>query len=66
MATITMAMSPAAGPDTLKCDPLIAPTIMPPTTPAIMPEINGAPEPSAIPRHKGSATRKTTMDEGML
>ncbi|GGI60068.1 hypothetical protein GCM10011446_15630 [Acinetobacter vivianii] len=36
---------------------------MPPTIPAIMPEIMGAPEAKAIPRHKGKATRKTTTPE---
>jgi hypothetical protein len=33
---------------------------MPPTIPAIMPENKGAPDASAMPRHSGTATRKTT------
>jgi hypothetical protein len=32
--------------------------------PAIIPENNGAPEASAIPRHNGNATRNTTNPEG--
>jgi hypothetical protein len=32
--------------------------------PAMIPERSGAPEASAMPRHKGSATRKTTNPEG--
>jgi hypothetical protein len=56
----TTAVRPAAGPLTLECDPLSAPTTIPPTMPATKPEISGAPEASATPRHNGSATRKTT------
>ena len=56
----TIAVKPAAGPLTLVCDPLNIPTTMPPTIPASTPENNGAPDASAIPRHKGSATRNTT------
>jgi len=36
---------------------------MPPMTPEIMPEIKGAPEASAMPKHKGKAIRKTTKPE---
>jgi hypothetical protein len=40
---------------------------MPPTIPAISPLKNGAPDASAIPKHKGTATRKTTiLDEKSL
>jgi hypothetical protein len=60
-----MAASPAAGPLTPIWDPLRAPTIMPPTIPAINPENKGAPLASAIPKHNGSATKKTTILAGM-
>ena len=56
-----MAVRPAAGPLTLVCDPLMAPTSNPPTIPARIPEISGAPEASATPKQSGSATKKTTM-----
>jgi hypothetical protein len=32
--------------------------------PAIKPDNGGAPEAKAMPRHKGSATRKTTTEAG--
>jgi hypothetical protein len=32
--------------------------------PAIRPAMGGAPDAAAMPRHKGKATRKTTMDAG--
>jgi hypothetical protein len=38
---------------------------MPPTTPAIMPAKSGALEARATPRHRGRATRKTTIDAGI-
>ena len=41
------------------------PITIPPMIPEIRPEIKGAPQASAIPRHKGSATRKTTIPAGM-
>jgi len=59
-----MAVKPAAGPLTLNCEPLNEPITIPPTIPAIIPENRGAPEPNAIPKHRGSATRKTTTEEG--
>jgi hypothetical protein len=65
IATATMAVNPAAGPLTLKEDPLRRPTTMPPTTPAIMPAKSGALEARATPRHRGRATRKTTIDAGI-
>jgi hypothetical protein len=37
---------------------------MPPTTPAITPENKGAPEASAMPKHKGKATKNTTILAG--
>ena len=60
IATKTIAVKPAAGPETLSCEPLNKPTTIPPTTPEIIPENKGAPLARAIPKHNGSATRKTT------
>ena len=57
----TTAVRPAAGPLTLVWDPLRKPTTTPPMMPAMRPEIGGAPEARATPRHRGKATRKTTM-----
>jgi hypothetical protein len=57
-----MAVSPAAGPLTLVCEPLINPTIIPPKIPEINPEARGAPEANDIPKHKGKATKKTTIE----
>ena len=61
----TMAVRPAAGPLMLVCEPLSHATSIPPTTPATIPETSGAPEASATPRHRGSATRKTTTPAEM-
>ena len=61
MATKTMAAKPAAGPLTPICEPLKAPTTIPPTIPAIRPENSGAPLAKAIPKHKGNATKNTTI-----
>lgn len=60
----TTAASPAAGPLTLVWDWLIKPTTMPPTMPAIIPDISGASEAKAMPRHSGKATRNTTTLAG--
>jgi hypothetical protein len=38
-------------------------TTTPPIIPAIKPAIKGAPEASAIPRHKGNATKNTAMPD---
>ena len=64
MAARTMAANPAAGPLTPMLDPLMAPTTIPPTIPAINPEKRGAPLANAIPKHKGSATKNTTILAG--
>ena len=56
----TMAVRPAAGPETLRWEPLMAPTTMPPMVPAMMPAMAGTPEAWAMPRQRGMATRKTT------
>jgi len=65
IAVNTITARPAAGPLTPRGDPLRAPTTMPPTIPAMMPENNGAPDARAIPKHNGTATRNTTILAGM-
>jgi len=60
MEVKTTAAKPAAGPLTLVCDQLMDPTTIPPKIPEMTPDIKGAPEAKAIPRHKGNATKKTT------
>jgi hypothetical protein len=57
MAASTKAANPAAGPLTLKLDELNTPITTPPTIPEMIPLKKGAPEASAIPKHKGNATR---------
>jgi hypothetical protein len=64
MAVKTMAANPAAGPLTPIFEPLKAPTITPPIIPAIKPENKGAPLAKAIPKHRGRATKKTTILAG--
>jgi hypothetical protein len=64
MAVKTIKARPAAGPLTPNDEPLAIPTIIPPTIPAMMPEKSGAPEASAIPKHKGTATKNTTILAG--
>ena len=58
-----MIVSPAAGPLTDNSDPEMRVTTTPPIIPAIKPAIKGAPEASAIPRHKGNATKNTAMPD---
>ena len=65
MAESTITAKPAAGPLTPSGESLIKPTTMPPTMPAIIPEKRGAPEARAMPKQRGTATRKTTIDAGM-
>ena len=60
-----MAASPAAGPLTPILEPLNPPTTIPPMIPAIRPENRGAPLAKAIPKHKGRATKNTTIPAGM-
>jgi hypothetical protein len=57
-------VNPAAGPETLNCDPLITETKTPPMIPDKRPEYKGAPEANAIPKHKGNATKKTERPAG--
>src|SRR5690606_16668663 len=64
MAPKTITVNPAAGPDTLNGEPEIAPTTIPPITPVNTPANNGAPDAIAIPKHKGKATKNTTIDAG--
>lgn len=59
-----MAVKPAAGPETEMLELLKKPTTKPPIIPAIIPDNGGAPDASAIPKHKGSATKNTTSPEG--
>lgn len=61
MAAAQIAVSPAAGPLTLNCEPLKKEITMPPIIPAINPEYIGAPLATEMPRHKGSATKNTVM-----
>jgi hypothetical protein len=60
----TITVKPAAGPVTLKAEPLKNATKIPPTIPEIIPANNGAPEAKAMPKHKGRATKKTTKPAG--
>src|ERR1700746_3585912 len=64
MAVKTITASPAAGPLTLTWDPERTLTITPPIIPAITPEKRDAPDPNAMPRQRGSATRKVTKPAG--
>ena len=60
----TITVKPAAGPVTLTFEPLARATTIPPTIPAMIPENSGAPDASAIPKHSGKATKKTTRPAG--
>lgn len=60
----TITVKPAAGPETESCDPLIDAVTIPPIMPVINPAKSGAPEAKAIPRHKGKATKNTTILAG--
>ena len=64
MPSYTITASPAAGPDTPTWLPEMGATMMPPMMPAIKPAMGAAPEARAMPRQRGRATRKTTMEEG--
>ena len=64
MDAATTVDKPVAGPDTLSCDPLTIDTSIPPIIPEIIPTDSGAPDASAIPKHKGNATRKTDNPAG--
>src|SRR5215471_1548767 len=59
-----MTARPAAGPLTLTCDPENRLTTIPPTMPAMTPENREAPDPKAIPRQSGRATRNVTTPAG--
>ncbi len=60
----TTRASPAAGPLTCTTDPPSGPATRPPTTAAIRPAMSGAPQVTAMPRERGTATRKTTSEAG--
>ena len=60
MEAKTIAVKPAAGPDTLNLDPLKTVTKIPPTKPAIIPENKGTLHAIAIPKQRGKATKNTT------
>ena len=60
MESSTITVNPAAGPLTLTLDPERLPITIPPTIPAIRPDIGGAPLATAIPKQSGKATKKTT------
>ena len=70
MEEITTVIKPAAGPETPSRELLNDPTTTPPMIPAIKPEIGIGAKPSTeveanpIPKHKGSATKNTTILEG--
>jgi hypothetical protein len=64
IAVSTIAVRPAAGPETDMFELLRNPTTRPPTIPEITPDNGGAPDARAIPKHKGSATKNTTSPEG--
>ena len=64
MELSTITAKPAAGPLTPNDEPLAIPQTIPPTIPAIIPANKGAPEASAIPKHKGTATKNTTILAG--
>jgi hypothetical protein len=65
MAALTIAVKPAAGPLTLSGEPLKSPMTIPPIIPAMMPLNKGALEANATPKHRGRATRNTTIAEGI-
>lgn len=64
MEADTTVVSPAAGPETASCEPLIRETTMPPIIPDSKPAYSGAPEARAIPKHSGSATKNTERPAG--
>ena len=67
---ITTVINPAAGPDTPNRELLTSPTTTPPIIPEINPEIGIGENPSTvveanpIPKHRGSATKNTTILAG--
>ena len=58
IATNTIAIRPAAGPETLTFELLKDPTTIPPIIPVIIPANGGAPLATAIPKQSGKATKK--------
>ena len=64
MEAATKVVSPAAGPETANCEPLINETTNPPMIPEIKPAYKGAPDAKAIPKQRGNATKKTESPAG--
>ena len=64
MAVKTMAVSPAAGPDTLTCDPLRPPTTRPQWCLPVYPKIMALQMPWRCQRHRGNATKKPPLKAG--
>ena len=60
----TITVKPAAGPETLSCQPLSQDTTKPPTMPETSPANIGAPDAKAIPKHSGKATKNITKPAG--
>ena len=60
--SITSTTKPAAGPLTASGEPEIDPTKIPPIMPVITPAVGGKPDAMAIPKHKGMATKNTTIE----
>src|SRR3546814_15989256 len=58
----TITARPAAGPLTWSGEPAIIPTTSPPMIPVIRPFSGGSPDATAMPLHRGLATRNTTSD----
>ncbi|NYH19067.1 hypothetical protein GGD41_006295 [Paraburkholderia bryophila] len=59
--SMTITTRPAAGPLTLRREPLSTATTRPPTMPETSPANGSTPDAFAMPRQSGSATRKTTV-----
>lgn len=64
MEAATNVVKPAAGPDTPNEESLINVTTNPPIIPESKPAYKGAPEANAMPKHRGSATKKTESPAG--
>ena len=60
----TKVVNPAAGPETPKREPLMIETKSPPMMPDRSPAYSGAPEAKAMPKQRGSATKKTESPAG--
>ncbi len=61
-SSATMTVRPAAGPETWSLEPPSRPATTAPTTAAMRPARIGAPEATAMPSERGTATRNTTIE----